>query len=69
MKTAHDLLMSAPDSQVTRCKIVFKAVADGRFDDAAFSLRAAASEESGEWAKDAVELAEWLDKKRLEQLQ
>ncbi len=26
MKTAYDLLMSAPDDQVTRCKIVMRAI-------------------------------------------
>lgn len=62
MKTAYDLLMSAPDTQVTRCKIVFKAVAENRYEDAAFTLRAAANEEAGEWAKDAAELADWLDR-------
>jgi|JI9StandDraft_1071089.scaffolds.fasta_scaffold1171420_1 hypothetical protein len=63
MKTAYDLLMSSPDKQVVRCKIAWKAVAEGRFEDAAFSLRNAANEESGDWARDAVELAEYLESK------
>jgi len=58
MKTAYELLMTAPDSQVKRAQIAFKAVADGRWLDAAYSLRNAANEETGQWANEARELAE-----------
>ena len=58
MKTCYDLLMTAPDSQVKRAQIAFKAVADGQWLDAAHSLRNAANEEPGQWANYARELAE-----------
>lgn len=58
MKTAYELLMTAPDSQVKRAQIAFTAVANGLWLDAAHSLRNAANEETGEWAAEARELAE-----------
>ena len=57
MKTAYELLLTAPDGQVTRSQLAFKAIADGRWIDASYTLRNAAREESGEWANDALELA------------
>ncbi|WP_063640280.1 hypothetical protein [Achromobacter insolitus] len=60
-KTAYDLLMSAPDDQVTRCKIAHRAIAAGEWKDAAFTLKAAAAEASGEWANDARALAAFCD--------
>jgi len=63
MKTAYDLLIAAPDSQVVRSQIVFKALANGLWLDAAFALRNAANEESsGEWADDSRELAEYCER-------
>lgn len=58
MKTAYDLLMSAPDDQVTRCKIVMRAIIAGNWEDAAFTLNAAANEATGEWAANAKALAD-----------
>lgn len=58
MKTAYDLLMSAPDDQVTRCKIVMRAIIARNWEDAAFTLNAAANEATGEWAADAKALAD-----------
>lgn len=58
MKTAYDLLMAAPDSQVRRCQIAHRAIADGLWSDAAFTLRNAASEECGDWSVAAEELAQ-----------
>lgn len=63
MQTAYELLMAAPDSQVKRAQIAFKAVADGRWLDAAFSLRNAANEECSDWAAAAKELAEYCEGK------
>ena len=63
MKTAYDLLMTAPDSQVKRCQIAHRAITEGRWGDAAFSLRNAANEERGEWAEAAEELAEYCEKR------
>ena len=62
MKTAYELLMTAPARQVRRAKIAFKAVADGQWFDAAHSLRNAAAEETGEWANEARELAEHCER-------
>lgn len=58
MKTAYELLMSAPDDQVTRCKIVMRAIIAGNWEDAAFTLTAAANEATGDWAADAKALAD-----------
>jgi hypothetical protein len=63
MKTAYDLLMTAPDTQVKRCQIAYRAIAEGRFSDAAFTLCNAANEESGDWATAAKELAEYCEAK------
>jgi len=57
MKTAYDLLISAPDEQITRCRIVYKAIAAGEWHDAAFTLSAAARETGGAWGAEAVALA------------
>ena len=58
MKTAYELLLSAPDSQVKRAQIAFTAVTKGQWLDAAHSLRNAATEEPGQWANYARDLAE-----------
>ena len=63
MKTIYDLLLGAPDTQIIRCKLTYKAVAEGRFDDAAFFLRNAENEEQGEWAEYAGELAAYYENK------
>ncbi len=56
--TVYDLLMTAPDAQVTRCQIAFRAVADGRWSDAEFALRNAAKEEGrSDWAYRAEKMA------------
>lgn len=62
MKTAYDLLMTAPESQVKRCQIAHRAIAEGRWMDAAFAMRNAANEERGEWAEAAEELAEYCER-------
>lgn len=59
MKTAYDLLLDAPDDQVTRCRLAWKAVAAGDWQDAAHFLRNAAHEAGATaWAADARALAE-----------
>ncbi|ALV61562.1 MULTISPECIES: hypothetical protein [Burkholderia cepacia complex] len=59
MKTAYDLLLDAPDDQVTRCRLAWKAVAAGDWQDAAHFLRNAAEEAGATpWATDARALAE-----------
>ena len=53
MKTVYEILMSAPGSQAKRTQSTFKAVVDGRWLDAAYTLRNAAREEAneiGDWA-------------------
>jgi len=69
MKTAYELLMTAPDSQVKRAQLAFKAIADGRWFDAAYTLRNAADEEAdeetGDWVDDALELAEYCERAAL----
>lgn len=57
MKTAYDLLMDAPDDQVTRCKIALREIAAGNWLDAGHFLTNAARESNGQWAADVSELA------------
>jgi predicted secreted protein len=58
-KTAHDLLLEAPDEQVKRCQLAWKAVAAGDWLDAAHYLRNAANEEGNtDWAMEARALAD-----------
>jgi hypothetical protein len=59
MKTAYELLLDAPDEQVKRCQLAWKAIATGDWQDAAHFLRNAADEEvSTPWAEEARALAE-----------
>ena len=44
MITAYELLLVAPDSQIKRAQIAYKAIAAGRWLDAAYTLRNAARE-------------------------
>ena len=58
-KTAYDLLLSAPDEQVMRCRFAWKAVAAGEWADAAHFLRNAANEEGNtNWAQEARAMAD-----------
>lgn len=61
MKTAHELLVTAPADQITRCQLAYTAIAKGEWKDAAHYLYNAAKDEqqgNAEWANDAAELAE-----------
>jgi hypothetical protein len=59
MKTAYELLMSAPDEQIKRSQIALQAIAAGNWQDASFALENAANETDGEWSKNAQELADY----------
>lgn len=57
MKTAHDLLITAPDSQVTRARLIYKAIAKGDWADAVHHLKNAIQEEGNSpWGLDACDL-------------
>ncbi|MCS6428106.1 hypothetical protein [Burkholderia thailandensis] len=59
MKTAYELLLDAPDQQVKRCQLAWKAIAVGEWQDAAHFFRNAAEEEgTTPWAAEARALAE-----------
>ncbi|NJZ70656.1 hypothetical protein GO304_04450 [Ralstonia solanacearum] len=59
MKTAYELLLDAPDAQVKRCQLAWKAIAAGEWLDAANFLSNAANEEAGTpWANEAATLAD-----------
>lgn len=59
--TAGQLLEGAPDSQVVRSKLIFKAIAAGDWSDAAFYLENAIREESGSpWASKAKQLLDQI---------
>ena len=61
MKTCYDLLMTAPDRQVKRCQMAHCSITEGRWGDAAFSLRNAAAEERDDWGAEAEVLAEYCE--------
>jgi len=63
MSTAYELLMSCPDDQITRMKLVWKAVAAGEWKEAAHHLRNAASEGESSWHGRCGELAGHYDRK------
>lgn len=57
MRTAYDLLMTAPDDQITRCRLAHTAIGAGEWADAAHFLRNAAREAAGTaWGQDAAVL-------------
>lgn len=58
MRTAYDLLMTAPDDQITRCRLAHTAIGAGEWADAAHFLCNAARESAGTaWGQDAAALA------------
>ncbi|MPS81773.1 MAG: hypothetical protein E2591_27260 [Achromobacter sp.] len=58
MRTAYDLLLTAPDDQITRCRLAHSAIGAGEWADAAHFLRNAAGESAGTaWGQDAAALA------------
>ncbi len=63
LKTVYDLLVSAPDEQIKRCQLAYRATLGGEWADAVVHLRQAALEAGGQWAEDARDLADYLDGK------
>jgi hypothetical protein len=57
MKTAYDLLMTAPDEQVTRMRLAWQAIADGDWVEAENKLRNVSLETDGPYSADCMELA------------
>ena len=57
MKTAYDLLLEAPDSQVMRLKLAYLYIASGNFLDAAHFLENAAQETDGDFSCGCSELS------------
>lgn len=56
----HEILMTAPPEQVTRCKIAMVEIAHGHWDAAASTMEDAIYEsEPGEWAGDCREMREF----------
>ena len=58
MKTAYDLLMTAPDDQIVRMRLAWKAIADGDWLVGAFRLRNAAAETTGQFSAECAALAD-----------
>ena len=58
MITAHDLLVTCPDDQITRMQIAWKAAAAGDWKEAAHHLHNAAAEGATTWHQRAVDLAD-----------
>lgn len=57
MKSAYDLLMSAPDEQAPLCKLALSAIARGNWAEAANLYRSAARGGCSLWFREAAELA------------
>lgn len=63
MKTAYELLLDCPDSQIKRMQLVFKAVADGDWNNAVFHIKNAVLEEGNtDWAQEAAKFGVALEK-------
>ena len=62
MKTAYDLLLEAPDSQVMRLKLAYLYIASGNFLGAAHFLENAAKETDGEFSCGCFELSNYCYK-------
>lgn len=60
----HDLLLSAPDDQVKRLQLAWKAVAAGEWQDAAHWLRNASREGNSAWHDECAVLAVELEAKQ-----
>lgn len=58
MKTAYDLLMTAPDDQIVQMRLAWQAIADGDWLDGALRLRNAAAETTGQFSADCAALAD-----------
>jgi hypothetical protein len=55
-----DILMAAPPTQTTRCKIAMVEIAHGHWAAAALTMENAASEtESGEWIRDCMQMRDF----------
>lgn len=61
--TVYDLLMSAPDDQVTRLTLAWKDAAAGKWQDAAHWLRNAARDGNTAWHDECAVLAVELEAK------
>jgi len=62
MRTAYDLLLTAPDDQITRCRLAHAAIGAGDWGDAAHFLRNAARECADTvWGQDAAALANFCE--------
>ncbi|SEO47228.1 hypothetical protein SAMN05216316_0287 [Nitrosovibrio sp. Nv6] len=60
VKTIHEVLMTAPPAQVTRCKIAMVEIAHGHWDAAALTMEDAIREsEPGEWALDCMQIRDF----------
>jgi hypothetical protein len=60
MKTMHEILRTAPPTQVTRCKIAMVEIAHGYWAAAASTIENAINEsEPGEWTRDCMEMRDF----------
>lgn len=65
---AYDILMSAPNTQIVRAKLIFHAIANGKWADAEIYLSNAITEEGYTWwALDAIKLYDHILLQRREQ--
>ena len=58
MKSIYDLLMTAPDDQITKMQRAWRAVVDGDWLDAESRLRNVATETIGQFSADCLTIAE-----------
>jgi len=55
MKTAYELLLDCPDTQIQRMQLVFDAVSAGNWNDAVFYIKNAVQEEGDTpWSQEAA---------------
>ena len=60
MKTMHEILMAAPPTQVTRCKIAMLEIAHGQWAAAASTMEDAVYESGpGEWVFECMQMRDF----------
>ncbi|MGF6767511.1 hypothetical protein P3T24_007875 [Paraburkholderia sp. GAS33] len=58
MKSIYDLLMTAPEEQITKMRRAWRAVVDGNWLEAESKLRNVAAETIGQFSADCLAIAE-----------
>lgn len=61
MKSAIELLMTCPEDQIVRMRLVYRSILAGEWKEAAHYLRNAAAEGDADWYCDALALSVYCE--------